>query len=280
METKVKYNNISQELKDKIKAAAPKKGQVIYFEVAERFKTKRPNGATQYPTSVRVPPEDVIKDPYTEEYINIAYVTNPARNEFGEILFEGAEGGRIPITDDARSMLLFQYLFLSNYNQENTGKDYHVRPQNYLFQQCKPAITAKQKNDFKRQVRDAQKAIDEFPDSLLISYAVGLSLKNIGPHTDPEEIREQLFDLAEKKPQTILLFDKDYDKKFDIYVKRLIEKGILESSNAKWLWGDSQETIITFKVGTNKNDALKEHLAHNPEVKEMLDLKLDGTVAV
>ena len=277
-ETRVKYNQYSQKLRDEVMAHAPKPGQVIYFESAKKTEVKR-NGVklVQYPTKVGIPPKDTILDPFTKEWVEIACIRSERDGTFEELAAYGAEGGRIACRGSVPNDLkIFEYLFLCNFNQTAKGSIKKTRPNcGFLIEQVEPAKTAREKLEFKRKVRDAQEAVDGFGDSVLRSFAVGLNLHGITEFSDNDEIRIQLLDKAEKNPDEILLFDRDFEKKFEIKVKRMEEKGIIEFASQKWMWGDTQDVIFTVKVGEKKIDALKKFLSEHPEVKEMMDKKLE-----
>lgn len=282
MGKKTKFNKISDKLKEEIKKHAPKKGQVIYFEMVK--KRKKPNGLIQFPTSVRIPSKDTIYDPFTEEWVDIAFLSSEkgGDKDIREIVFYGSEAGRKAIRGDVPGDIkLFSYLFLCNYNKTAKGSIEKTRPNcGFLIEQVEPALTAKEKLKQKEIKRLAVEKVDEFPEYMLRDYAVGLKLPNITEWSDPDEIRLQLIEIAEKKPDTILNFDKDFGKKFEIYVSKLEQKGVIEHQSGKWVWGDTQDVIFTHQVGENKVDALKKHIVSHPEVKDIMDIKIEGAVEV
>jgi hypothetical protein len=278
-QNKIEYNNYSPQLKKELDAARPKtseagRKQAVYFETTK--KTLK-NGVYTYPNSVSVPSTDTIRDPHTGEYIEIAYLIRPSTGEKGRIVFEGSSAGRLMCTSGAASDSLFNYLYLSNYNQDNSiHAERNIKPiGGFLFTKVKPAETATEKIKRDRRIRDAKNSIDAFPDNLLKTYAYALNIKDINEFSDSEEMRVKLLELADKNPEIILTFDKDYDKKLELWVRRLEEKNIIEWGNGKCVLSATGDKLFGFKVGADRIDSLKTFLIENKEVDEMLKHQLE-----
>jgi hypothetical protein len=215
-------------------------------------------------------PIDRIFDPYVKneegesvgDYVDIAYVTGTkpatakekATDIIGRIQFTYTSDGRIGIRGGNRTdELLFQFLYLTNQNRNTTGKAWSVpgSGKKPLFFIVEPSKTAKDKNDFRRKVRMAGEAIDKMPDSKLRDFAIGLDMKSINTFSGVEEIKDQLYKVAEKDPDKIIGLDKDASLKIKIDIKEAEKLGVIERDTnlGMMVWPDTKEPICTIPPG-------------------------------
>lgn len=255
-----KINVLSPQLTKIVNEARPKHGQVIYFE------SLRPQGGG---TSVRN--IDRIFDPYVENedgthgaYTDIGFVigqlpatgTTPARHNFGRIQFSKSTDNIIPVSGANRGDdTLFQYLFLTNWNKSNQGKPWYspTDGQMPLFNQMKPAMKAKDENAFRRNVMSAVAKIEDMTNEKLVDLAVALDMRNINKFSDMEEIKNQLFKIADKNPERIMGMDKDINLNMKLLIKEALKYNIWEEDRALklFVWKDTQEPVFATTPGSD-----------------------------
>jgi hypothetical protein len=292
-------NKISPKLKAIVDAARPKKGQVIYFE------SLRPKaGGTNVPT------RDRIFDPFLEEQVDIGYTTGslPARGNmppqllFGEVKFKRGDGNIIPIYgDNTGGGDRFLFMFLTNYNKTNMGKEWYSPRdgQGFMFQMQIPEKTSAEKNAFRRKVRQAGEKIDVMPDSKLLDFALSLELPRITEFSKMEEIRDRLYEIAEKNPDKVMSMDKDVNLNMTLFIKKAIKYNLWEENKALklFVWPETKDPVflmtpgqdlygetIKYLLGTGQDTyKLVKNLIDKAEEKETKKNankpKVDGTVA-
>jgi hypothetical protein len=274
----VKYNTISDQLKEIIRKRLPATGQTVYFQ------SIRPNAA-----GTTVVPKDRIFDPFANdgkgEYVDIAYVTghNPNGPILGRIQFRKADGGRIAITGGNRSHEnLFVYLYLTNQRIGSNKEPWYVATEgrSKIFSMDEPAQTAKQKLEFKRRVRWAGEIIDKMGDNTLRDFASGLDMKGINQFSDPDEIRLKLEGIAEKDPDKIITLDRDLTIPAKVLVKEAEKLGVIQKDSQlqQYVWPDSGELICVAPPGKDLRDTLVTFLLSikGIETHKMLQALVDG----
>lgn len=292
-----KINVLSTELQKIVNNARPKKGQVIYFE------SLRPQGGG---TSVRS--VDRIYDPWADNedgskgaHIDIGYVlgqlpamgNQPARHNFGRIQYSKSSGNIISISSNNRGDdSLFQYLFLTNYNKMNIGKQWYApgEGQMPLFTQQQPAMTAKDANDYRRRVMLAFDKIEKMPNSKLLDFAISLDMRGINEFSDMEEVRNKLFLIAEgdpKKgikgnPDRVLNMDKDINLNMKLFIKEALKYNIWSENRALGLfvWSDTKEPVFTMTPGQDMYaEAIKYLLGEGERTHSLVSNLLDKAKA-
>lgn len=271
-------NVLSPELMAIVNNARPKKGQTIHFESLRL-------GAGG--TSVRNP--DRIYDPWKVvtdekgnpqkdgkgkvvkgEYVDIGYVLGqlpaanglPARWNFGRVQFSKNSGNVISTSGNNRADdSLFLYLFLTNYSLDNKNQPWYAPSEGQmpLFKRQQPALTAKEENDYRRAVRAAGEKIDGTPESKLLDLALALDMKNINEFSDPEEIKRQLYLIAEgdpKKgirgnPERVIGMDKDINLNMKLFIKEALKYKIWVEDPALrlFVWTETREPVFLMTPG-------------------------------
>lgn len=137
------YNNYSPELLKHFPDIKMGSGKSIKFQIANVY-TQKETGKFICPTSATVLPIDRITDPYTEQPLDIAYITgrrplgpNSPRAEeivLGDIVFSRGNMGMFEWFGDAATKELAKYLFFCNVNKSNIDKPWHIKPSEYIIQ--------------------------------------------------------------------------------------------------------------------------------------------------
>lgn len=290
-------NQLSPELMKIVNDARPKRGQVIYFQ------SLRPQAGG---TSVRS--IDRIFDPYVKNpdgskgnYVDIGYVTGqipaigttPARHNFGRIQFSKSSQNIIGLSGNNRGDdTLFQYFFLCNYNKLNIGKSWYSpgEGQMPLFEMMVPEMQAEEKNKFRRRVRQAGEKIDTMPDEKLLSFAMAMDMVGITEFSKMEEIRDRLYQIAEKDPDKVMNMDKDVHTTMKVFIKEALRYGLWEEDKHLKLfrWPETGDPVflmtpgqdlyaetIKYLLGERGNDTYEmvSGLIHEKKAKEAIDLK-------
>ncbi len=280
-----KMNVLSPELSKIVNDARPKPGQVIYFA------SLRPQGGG---TSVRN--TDRIFDPFVKNedgskgaYTDIGYVTGqdpargdkPAQYRFGRIQFTKSSFNIMGISGKDRGQdTLFLYLFLCNYNKNNIGKDWYAPSENQsvLFEMQVPEKSSADKNAFRRKVRMAGEKIDGMPESKLVDFALALELPRITQFSKMEEIRDRLYEIAEKNPDKVMGMDKDVTLNMKLFIKEALKYGLWEEDKALKLfrWPETKEPVFLMTPGQDLYAETIKYLLNTGEdtydlVKNLID---------
>lgn len=274
--------NISEKLLKQIPSL--KRGETVTYELCSiRYDKKIQRHVI--PASVLVLSTDRIFDPYSEEngsYVDISYIVgetpadpNSMRStvlQMGEILFRRQNNGQIVIRGgDRREEMLYQYLELSNWNQSNAGKPWHISPLGgYTYKKLEPAKSATQKVAFNRSVRQAQDAIDTMAESKLRRVAKGLMLAGISEFSGEDEIRIALIEIAAKNPDKILKMDEDTSIEIQAIISDAIDAGLIEKDfvNNRFAWVESRDTICTIIPGKTPEDSIRDFILTNEKGRE------------
>ena len=263
-----KWNNLSEKLRQVVREALPKQGQVLYFE------SLRPNGR-----GTTVLPKDRIFDPYAGEngeYVDIAYITGsqPGSNNgkeqdpnvYGRIQFRKSEGGTIPIRGGNRQdELKFTYLFLTNQNRTNKGQPWFVDPigRKSCFRLVKASQDADAVIETERKIRMAGDKIDEMPDSRLREYAIGLDMKGITKFSSPNEIRVKLIKMTKTREgaERVMGLDKDVNIMIKNVLKAAEALNVVKRDTALgcFLWANGGDVICTVPPGKNAYQFMTEY---------------------
>jgi len=264
----IAYNKISPKLKETVPVL--KKGEKIEFEVLGIYYDK---GLKRHimPNSRRVISTDRIWDPFKQEYVDIAFVTGQkpgmtGKTEFtfGEIRFTRTNQGRISITGGNRSQeRMLEYLWLTNLNEANREKDYHIKPDSgYKFKVVNPKESAKVKVEKDRKMRLAKDAVDAMSEQKLREVAKGLQLMSVNQFSNVEEIVSELYKFAETDPDLILRADDDVSLTLIAFVQDAAENGVVYFDGARscWKWKETKEVICPGVPGKSPEVSFKDFL--------------------
>jgi len=271
--SRVVYNKISDKLREEVRKALPKRGQTIWF------KSVRPKGrgSTVLNTDRIFDPwaRDLGNGKFEGEFIDIAYIVGQAPgkgDQFGRIQFTRGQGNVLPIKGgNLADERLFQYLFLCN-SLKNNGKKVngqYVCPwfvensgRRFVCQMQEPAVSAKEKNDRRRKIRQAGEVIDLMGPVELFDFALGLDMKGINKFSDEEEVRARLGDIAEKDPDKILRLNSDIGVKLNIMIKNAEQFGVVTHNKGLGVyeWPDTGEVICMTPPGKGPREALTAYL--------------------
>lgn len=261
-----------------------KRGEIAVYELCSiRYDKKIQRHII--PASQMCLSTDRIFDPYAGdqgEYVDINYIIgetpadpNSMRSttiHLGEILFRRQNNGQIVIRGgDKRHEMLYTFLELCSWNENNARKPFHVSPlSGYIFKRLEPSKTASQKVDFNRSVRAAQDAIDTMSESKLRRVAKGLMLKGINQFSDDDEIRILLIDIAAKTPDKILKLDEDTTIEVVAVVADAVDAGLIEKDfvNNRYAWCESKDTICSIIPGKTPEDSIRDFILTGSEGKE------------
>ena len=158
---------------------------------------------------------------------------------------------------------LYVYLYLTNYNDNNSLNETYTRPSSgSRFKMVDAAKSDKQRLGFERKVRLAGSQIDKMDDTRLRVVAKGLSLKNIGKYTDVDTIRMRLIDLSKKSEwvDRILKLDDDVAIEIIAIIKDAEDANLIYSDTiaARWIWTDTKDKICGIVPGKSPEIALKD----------------------
>ncbi len=157
-----------------------------------------------------------------------------------------------------------------------------------------PAKTAEQKNEFRRRVRYAGQKIDEMPDSKLLDYALSLDMIGINEFSKMDEIRDKLYEIAEKNPDKVMSMDKDINLNMKLFIKEALKYGIWQEDKAlrQFVWPDSGDPVCVVAPDSDLYQKTIEYLLASGQdtyslVKNLIDKKKakdkpgkkEGTVA-
>lgn len=248
------YNQLSDVLRAELKKAMPKPGQVIWFE------SSRPKAR-----GTTILGFDRIWDPGANngegDYIDIAYLpssgTDPKKSR---IHFTISQMGKIGIHGGNKAdELKFAFLYLTNVLKNNVGKPWYIQPVGGIMcRMLEPSQSAVDRNELRRKVRYAGDRIDGMPDGKLFDFAIGLEMKGINKHSNPEEIRDQLFKIAEKDPEKILALDRNIEFKAKTIIRKAEQFGIVKRDAALGMlvWSDTSDPICAIPPDKNIYDSL------------------------
>jgi hypothetical protein len=251
-------NVLSPELTKIVNDARPKKGQVIYFE------SLRPQGG-----GTTVQSTDRIFDPFVKNsdgsrgaYTDIGYVIGqlpargniPAMHNFGRIQFTRTSGNTIATSGNSRADdTLFLYLFLTNFNKMNKGQEWYAPSdgQMPLFTQQALAMKSEERNKFRRRVTAASQKIEGMSEEKLLGFALSLEMKGINEFSKLEEIKDKLYDIAEKNPDRVLNMDKDINLNMRLFIKEALKYNIWIEDKALGLfvWPDTKSHVFLMTPG-------------------------------
>lgn len=264
----IAYNQISPELKKTVPVL--EKGQKLEFEVLGIYYDKNVKRHIM-PNSRRVISTDRIWDPYKKEYVDIAFVvgqkpgiTSKTEYTFGEIRFTRTNRGRISITGGNRAQeRMLEYLWLTNLNEANREKDYHIKPEaGYKFKLINPKETAKVKVEKDRKMRLAKDAVDAMSEQKLREVAKGLQLSGVTQFSNTEEIVSELYQFAETDPDLILRADDDVSLTLIAFVQDAAENGVVyyDGARSSWKWRETNEVICPGVPGKSPEVSFKDFL--------------------
>lgn len=261
---------ISKELQSKIPKLKP--GEKVIFEILGiRYDAGLKKHIIR--NSTGVPATDRIYDKWANggegDYVDISYVVSERPSgpnstlatvkELGTIMFTRDQAGRIIVRGgNKREEALYEYLYLSNYNASNAGKEWFIRPNSgFIFQQVKQAETSKSFLKRKRMIRQAEEAIDIMADSKLREVAKGLSL-NTDDFTDVDTIREILYKRANENPESVLKLDDDLMITYIALAKDAEKAGVIKKdiSNSVWRWSDGDDIICVIVPGKSAEESI------------------------
>lgn len=298
-----KVNKLSPKLQEIVNKARPKPGQTVYFE------SLRPQAGGTTLLGI-----DTIYDPFVENgdgskgaYAVIAYTIGPPlpatsslpeRHNIHKVQFRKSLGNIIGISGSNRGEdILFQYLFLSNLNLNNRDKPWYAPTdgQQPVFKQQIPEMASEDKNKFRRKVRMAGEKIDDMPDSKLLDFALSLDMVGINEFSKMEEIRDRLFQIAEKNPDKVMSMDKDVNLNMKLFIKEALKYGLWVENHALklFVWPETQEPVFLMTPGQDLYQETIKYLLGNGQdtyslVKGLIEKKKakdkgkssdDGTVS-
>jgi len=261
-----KLNKVAEDYWNQIKDG----GQITFEITGIRFDKELNRHVV--PRRVGVPNTDRIRDPYTKTDIDIGYITGSkptgpdSQKEtqivLGDIVFFRDDMGRITFRKQYRNWELFRYLFFSNYNKSNVGKEWHYPPNlihGYRYYMIDRRKNASDKINFVTKRNQAQDLVQELTDNQLEGIAKGLY--HDYQMLSKEEIVNRLILKAESNPDYILRVNDDVDIKLKAFIKDAEKAGVIRKNerHKKWEYADTGDFICTIKPGMTPEDNLKNY---------------------
>jgi hypothetical protein len=203
-------------------------------------------GSFVMPFIVNVPSTDAIYDEKSEEWYDIAYITQvKAGGEavLGDISFEKSNAGTLTLKgSNARDQKIYEYLELCNYNVSNPNRDTSKMS---LFKKIDSTADAENKRQMRRVHIDAlNKAADMTDDEArFIAASLGFSMK-----TKIQELRNKIEEYAEDNPQEFLAVFEQQTNRTEALVREAVDLGIVTHNHrsGKFVWTESEEEIYKY----------------------------------
>lgn len=291
---KVVYNNLSEELKKKLKwGEALGRDEVVEFEWLNIPLVKQNGEMLPFFSTKRIPNVDAIFDPYRKKeglgdngLVPIAYVLDELRNTekdprggLGEVEFTRSNRCKITFSGrDLKLMPLLWYLRAHSLNETNPL----ATPGNsgFLFKELEPKKQAKQKLKDRQEVTSCESYIYGLKETEVISFLKAL--------------KQPVFQTADENMSYLVehIQDKINRDKFNYLSKdlrtpiaALIEKAIemeklrYEVDPMTWIYVDTRKVITQVPPQTDAKEHLLEYFHNNTNgkaFKEFLESELNA----
>ena len=266
------YNNYSKELIKKIP-----RGSTVMYKLSDIQPDPDNEGRFLIPAYRNVPSTDEIYDPVSDDYVQIAYITNvKADGEavLGEINFTRMGGGCIVLNgNNPTNKKIYQYLELSNSNLSNKNR---VTSKSGFFKKAdEKADAISERKERKIILQAMQKASNLNTDDVkFVASSLGMKLNK-----SEDELRNDVEEFAEFNPEDFLNITLQQTNRTESLVREAVDLRIIthNQKSAKFVWRESKKDIFTYKkkIGVKPFYEIAEYLqTENQEELEAIESRV------
>lgn len=266
------YNNYSKELIKKIP-----RGSTVMYKLSDIQPDPDNEGRFLIPAYRNVPSTDEIYDPVSDDYVQIAYITNvKADGEavLGEINFTRMGGGCIVLNgNNPTHQKIYQYLELSNSNLSNKNR---VTSKSGFFKKADEKADAISERKERKMILEAmQKASNLNTDDVkFVASSLGMKLNK-----SEDELRNDVEEFAEFNPEDFLNITLQQTNRTESLVREAVDLRIIthNQKSAKFVWRESKKDIFTYKkkIGVKPFYEIAEYLqTENQEELEAIESRV------
>tara|TARA_R100000700_G_C3170287_1_gene144912 strand:- start:1384 stop:2220 length:837 start_codon:yes stop_codon:yes gene_type:complete len=266
------YNNYSKELIKKIP-----RGSTVMYKLSDIQPDPDNEGRFLIPAYRNVPSTDEIYDPVSDDYVQIAYITNvKADGEavLGEINFTRMGGGCIVLNgNNPTHQKIYQYLELSNSNLSNKNR---VTSKTGFFKKADEKADAISERKERKMILEAmQKASNLNTDDVkFVASSLGMKLNK-----SEDELRNDVEEFAEFNPEDFLNITLQQTNRTESLVREAVDLRIIthNQKSAKFVWRESKKDIFTYKkkIGVKPFYEIAEYLqTENQEELEAIESRV------
>lgn len=266
------YNNYSKELIKKIP-----RGSTVMYKLSDIQPDPDNEGRFLIPAYRNVPSTDEIYDPVSDDYVQIAYITNvKADGEavLGEINFTRMGGGCIVLNgNNPTHQKIYQYLELSNSNLSNKNR---VTSKSGFFKKADEKADAISERKERKMILEAmQKASNLNTDDVkFVASSLGMKLNK-----SEDELRNDVEEFAEFNPEDFLSITLQQTNRTESLMREAVDLRIIthNQKSAKFVWRESKKDIFTYKkkIGVKPFYEIAEYLqTENQEELEAIESRV------
>ena len=266
------YNNYSKELIKKIP-----RGSTVMYKLSDIQPDPDNEGRFLIPAYRNVPSTDEIYDPVSDDYVQIAYITNvKADGEavLGEINFTRMGGGCIVLNgNNPTHQKIYQYLELSNSNLSNKNR---VTSKTGFFKKAdEKADAITERKERKIILQAMQKASNLNTDDVkFVASSLGMKLNK-----SEDELRNDVEEFAEFNPEDFLNITLQQTNRTESLVREAVDLRIIthNQKSGKFVWRESKKDIFTYKkkIGVKPFYEIAEYLqTENQEELEAIESRV------
>ena len=226
------------------------------------------------PTSKNVPNEDSIYDMgagkmiplYCEDRRVSAGVNSD--KEFNlvlkKIVFSRDEHGlKVLQGKNKKQQAMFEYLYLSNFNKANKGKEWFSEPKGgCIYEFVQPEKSSEDKLNTEQAIHKAKSVVFGLSEDDLKTACEALAKSTdklrYSPNMLENQMRQLLLAFAEKNPARVTTLDKDLNLEVRKVIKESISKGIISVDERKHevVWTDTGNRICVVEPGKDSATTL------------------------
>lgn len=219
------------------------------------------------PSSKNVPNEDSIFDEGAGKMIPIYCEDRKVSagvhsdKEFNlilkKILFTRDEDGiKVLRGKNKKQQALFEYLFLSNYNEANRGKSWFIEPKGgCIYKFVEPEKRSEDQLGLEQAIHNAKTVVFNLSEEDLRTACEALSKSvekiRYTPNMLENQMRQLLLAFAEKSPNRVATLDKDLNLEVRRVIKQAIAKGVISVDDRRHeiVWTDTGNRICVIEPG-------------------------------
>lgn len=287
MEAFKNLNKVSEQYEKEIEKMLPTGEEPLKFKLIGGEPNPDPVTAKYkpvlWPNSVKIPPRDTIKDPYTKKPVDIGVVagidpSNNAHSFRGKRVDAKLQGGIIYLyASNNEDMEWAKLMLMSNKNLSNPNRDASVEP---MYEMVDDKAHAKRRMQIMNTEMKATQLLTEMEDKQRRNMAISYGLPE---KEDPSILTMQLFDKAKADPQGFIdTFNNKNLEKIAV-IGRAFDKKIIThiADQNKVIWTKGGEAFVQLSRpdGESINQALAEWVTIDPkglEVYKTIEGLLNG----
>ena len=237
------FNNISKEFEKEITL---KPGERAVFKLLNIKPDTNNPGRFLIPSAVSIRELDRVKDPHSEEWIDVAHITSINREGkpyLEPIYFTKDNMGVLELHGESPADIeKAAFLRVSSYNESNENRDKSVLP--IFFE-----INVKKDAEKKRASRSARLTAMTTAAAMSDEEAREMyAALNLDSSEEIVLIREYLEKLAEDTPDVFNTHFSDKTRQIKATLRKAVDSGVLalDKPGAKFVWAATNEAAFTF----------------------------------